>query len=175
MSKIKFIFREFWLSYLLSLSNAYTFCQWRVKYYRKLGYAIGQNTSISPNVRIIGKFAMGDRSSLAQNVSVSGGQEGVIIGKNVMVAPNCVIVAFNHGISDTNTPMIDQPCIERPIVIEDDVWIGANCTICAGVTIGTGSVITANSAVIRDVPPFSLAGGVPAKVIKSRLSTSNSI
>ena len=59
---------------------------------------------------------------------------------------------------------------DAPVVIEDDVWCGANVTILKGVTIGRGSVIAAGSVVTRSIPPYSIAGGVPARVIKKRFS-----
>ena len=64
--------------------------------------------------------------------------------------------------------MIMQPYDLQPIVIDDDVWIGSNCTITAGVHIGTGSIVGANSVVTKDVPPYSIVGGVPATVIGTR-------
>ena len=85
-----------------------------------------------------------------------------------MIAPGCCIVAFDHGMEVGTIPMIKQPLIEQAICIEDDVWIAANCTITKGVTIGTGSIIGANSVVTKDIAPYSIMGGVPAKLIKMR-------
>lgn len=113
---------------------------------------------------------MGEGSSIAQNYTISGESAGVFIGKNVMIAPNVVIVAFNHGFEDIETPMVKQENTEGPILIEDNVWIASNCTIGKGVRIGTGSIIAANSCVNKDIPDYSFAGGVPAKVIRSRKS-----
>lgn len=62
-----------------------------------------------------------------------------------------------------------QDCFDGDIIIEDDVWLGHSVTVCAGVTIGRGSVIGAGAVVTRDVPPYSIAVGAPAKVIKSRI------
>ena len=140
----------------------------RVKYYNRRGCHIHKYVSISSNVRIKGRFEMGEGSSIAQNCSISGETAGVFIGKNVMIAPNVVIVAFNHGFSDTTTPMAFQPFTEESIYIEDDVWISSNCSVAKGVRIGRGSIIGANSFVNKDVPPYSIMGGVPAKLISSR-------
>ena len=85
-----------------------------------------------------------------------------------MIAPGCIFVAFDHGFDRFDIPMNQQPFTEAPIIIEDDVWIGANCTITKGVRIQTGSIVAANSVVTKDVLPFSIVGGVPAKLIKSR-------
>ncbi|WP_087492270.1 acyltransferase [Winogradskyella sp. PC-19] len=169
MKRILFLFDALWHSFLLVLPGTYAFCKMRVKYYKRKGALIGKNSSISPNVRITGKFQMGNNSSIAQNCTISGSESGIIIGDDVMVAPNCVLVAFNHGYGDIDTPMVKQKNIEKKIVVEDNVWISANCTISAGVKIGKGSIIAANSFVNKDVATYSIVGGVPAKLIKSRL------
>jgi acetyltransferase-like isoleucine patch superfamily enzyme len=111
---------------------------------------------------------MGYGSSIAQNCSIASEHSGVVIGKNVMMAPNAVIVDFNHGFSSTKIPMVIQSNESKKVIIEDDVWIASNCTIGKGVKIGRGSIISANSLVNKDVDPFSIFGGVPAKLIKHR-------
>jgi acetyltransferase-like isoleucine patch superfamily enzyme len=92
------------------------------------------------------------------------------IGNYVMVGPNTTMVAQNHVVSDWSKPMIfNKNYIRKNIVIEDDVWIGANVTILAGVTIKRGSVIGAGSVVTKDVEPYSIYAGIPAKKIRDRL------
>lgn len=113
---------------------------------------------------------MGQNSSIAHNCTISGENVGIRIGQNVMIAPNVVIIAFNHGFKNLDIPMTLQGKVEEPILIEDDVWISANCTITKGVKIGKGSIIGSNSMVNKDIPPYSVVGGVPAKIIKSRIS-----
>ena len=166
MIKVKLAFSSLWFSILMFLPDEYS--RFRVSYYNRRGSRIHKRTSISPNVRIRGLFEMGEGSSIAQNTSISGESAGVFIGKNVMIAPNVIIVAFNHGFDDLKTPMVNQKNTQAKIVIEDDVWIGSNCTISKGVYIGQGSIIGANSFVNKSVPPFSIVAGVPAKVIKKR-------
>lgn len=98
------------------------------------------------------------------------GGSGVKIGNNVMIAPHCMIASGNHDFKQTKVPMRFAESITKgPIIIEDNVWIGANSTITDGVVIGKDSVIAANSVVTRDVPPHSIVGGVPAKVIGMRV------
>ena len=154
---------------VLSLPNA--FSKYRVRYWRKRGYAIAPKAFIARNVVLQGKISIGEGTSIAENCSFSGSNAGITIGRKVMIAPNCVIVAFDHGNSDLDTPMIDQPYVEAPIVIEDDVWIAANSTIKKGVRLGHGCIVGANSLVTKNVEPYAIVGGVPAKVLKSRKHT----
>jgi acetyltransferase-like isoleucine patch superfamily enzyme len=167
LKKIKLAFSSLWFSFLMFLPDE--FSKFRVQHYNRNGCKIHRITSISPNVRIRGNFEMGRGSSIAQNCSITGEKVGVFIGENVMIAPNVVIIAFNHGFEDLKIPMVKQINSEAPIIIEDDVWIASNCTIGKGVRIGKGAIIAANSFVNKDVPAYSIFGGVPAKVIKSRL------
>lgn len=86
----------------------------------------------------------------------------ITIGNGAYIGPNANLVTINHDI-DPDKRHITY-C--KPIVLEDNVWIGAGATVLPGVTIGEGSVIGAGSVVTRDVPPMTVAGGVPARVIK---------
>lgn len=166
MNKITQAFSSLWFAFLLFLPDE--FSKLRVRYYNKKGCKINYNSYISSNVRIRGKFEMGYGSSIAQNCSISGEKAGIFIGDNVMIAPNVVIVAFNHGFENMEVPMVKQNKTEAPVIIENNVWISSNCTINKGIRIGEGSIIGANSFVNKDIPPYSVAGGVPAKLIRSR-------
>lgn len=166
LKKIKLLYSSLHYAFLMSMPQ--DFSKFRVKYYNKKGCRIDESVQISPNVRIIGNLEIGSDSSIAQNCSISGENVGIIIGKNVMIAPNVVIVAFSHGYEDIEVPMSKQKNIEDAVIIEDDVWIASNCTIAKGVRIGKGSIIGANSFVNKNVPPYSIFGGVPAKFIRSR-------
>ncbi|ALI99885.1 acyltransferase [Rufibacter tibetensis] len=90
----------------------------------------------------------------------------VTIGNNVIIAQHVVISGLNHGYENVLVPIKDQPCTTAEIVIEDDCWIGANAVITAGVRIGKHSVVAAGSVVTKDVPPFSVVGGNPARILK---------
>lgn len=90
------------------------------------------------------------------------------IGNDVIIGPYVAIVSTNHQYEDVNTPVAQQPLTTGEIVIEDDVWIGAHVTIAQNVRIGAHSIIGANSFVNKNVPPYSIVAGAPAKVIKSR-------
>lgn len=95
-------------------------------------------------------------------------QEGFEIGDNVRIAAQVVIIPMNHIYEDPDTPIWKQGIRAKGIKIEDDVWIGAGAKILDGVTIGKGSVIGAGAVVTDDIPPYSVAVGVPARVIKKR-------
>ncbi len=91
----------------------------------------------------------------------------IVLGDNVMLGPGVKMFAFNHGMA-RNQAMQNQPVTEADIIVGNDVWIGANAVILAGVKIGDGCVIAAGAVVTRDLPPYSIAGGVPAKALKER-------
>jgi len=92
----------------------------------------------------------------------------IVLGKNVILGPYVQMIAFNHGIKEISVPIVEQEYTEDDIIIEDNVWIGAGAIILAGVKIGKGTVIASGSVVTKNLPPNSICGGVPAKVIKYR-------
>lgn len=106
------------------------------------------------------------KDSLVGEYSVIRGQGGVTLGDRVYTSPFSQIIAVNHVFDDPNRPFIEQGITAQGITIEDDVWIGSGAVITDGVTIGRGSVIAAGAVVTKDIPPHTVAGGVPARVIK---------
>lgn len=88
----------------------------------------------------------------------------IILGKNCQIGPNVSFETASHEIEITNN---FRKTIIKPIIVNDKVWIGANCLILQGVTIGEGAIIAAGAVVNRDIPPQTLFGGIPAKFIKS--------
>lgn len=91
----------------------------------------------------------------------------IIIGDHVMIGPKTVIWGRDHGMA-LGSPMKSQPHNRKPIIIGDDVWIGASVTILKGVTVGRGSVVGAGSVVTKDVPEYAIVAGNPARLIKYR-------
>lgn len=106
---------------------------------------IGNHTRVGLHNTIIGPVTIGDHVNLAQGITVT---------------------ALNHNFADTDKSIDEQGISTSPIVIEDDIWIGANAVVLPGVTIGHHSVVAAGAVVTKDVPPHSLVAGVPAKIIR---------
>lgn len=100
--------------------------------------------------------------------SVIGCNESISIGENVMIAQAVTIRDTDHKFSDVDRPMIDQGIESTPVIIEDDVWIGHGASVLRGVKIGTGAIVAAGAVVTKDVRPFSIVGGVPAREISFR-------
>lgn len=131
-------------------------------------HCFAKSCFIARDVFVLGISGMGEESSVSNNCLPGGSTAGIRIGTKAMIAPNCVLVAFDHEYCGLSVPMIDQPFVDTPIAIEDDVWIGANSTITAGMRLGKGCIVGANSCVTKDVEPYTIVGGVPARVIGSR-------
>ena len=130
------------------------------------------------------KFYLGENSTIEDYSTINNGVGDVIIGNrtrigisNILIGPvrigndisfaqHIVLSGLNHGYKDVTVSPSYQNVSTSEIVVEDDVWIGANCVVIAGVTIGKHSVIAAGSVVTKNIPPFSLAVGNPARVIK---------
>ena len=110
---------------------------------------------------------MGNNSSIGP-YSYIGCSGYIEIGDNVMISPRVSIYSENHNFDDIHLPMIEQGVTRSFVKIEDDCWIAANSIILAGVTVGKGAVVAAGSVVTKDVPPFSVVAGNPAKVVKAR-------
>jgi len=104
--------------------------------------------------------------SLIGEYNVLRGQGGVTIGDRVYTAPLVQMLAVNHVYDDPRRPMMEQGITAEGITIEDDVWIGAGAIITDGVTIGKGAVVAAGAVVTQDVPPRTVVGGVPARILK---------
>lgn len=114
-------------------------------------------------------ISLGNRSNLGINCRVRGPLQ---IGDDVMMGPDVTILGPSHCHERTDIPMIEQGSQEPKLtVIGDDVWIGARAIILNGVRIGRGVIIAAGAVVTKDIPDYTIAGGVPAKVIKSRIQS----
>jgi acetyltransferase-like isoleucine patch superfamily enzyme len=136
-----------------------------LKEFRKGHLSIGPFTSIRYPWNII----IGTHTHIGRNTGLSCIREGcLIIGSNVMIAPYCMLTSTVHNNADLDMPMQVQGLSSKMTIIEDDVWIGWNSIILPGVKIGRGAIIAASSVVTKDVAPFMVAAGNPARIIKAR-------
>ena len=111
----------------------------------------------------VGDVTIGDHTRVGIHCTVIG---PVCIGNHVNLAQGITVTALNHNFADSNRKIDEQGISTKPVVIGDDVWIGANAVILPGVTIGRHVVVAAGAVVTKDVPDYSLVAGVPAKEIK---------
>ena len=106
------------------------------------------------------------RDSLIGELNVLRGQGGITIGDRVYTSPLVQMLAVNHVFDDPSTPMVNQGITAQGIIIEDDAWIGAGAVITDGVKVGRHAVVAAGSVVTRDVAPYTVVAGAPAKFIR---------
>jgi maltose O-acetyltransferase len=139
-------------------------------YYSQLMAQAGVGLSISDGVRINNPrmVTVGDHCYLGAGVQFYPWNERIIIGNNVLIAAGVRMITRKHGFADVDLPMSAQGYTNAPIVIEDDVWIGFQAIILPGVTVGRGSIVGAGAVVTRDVEPYTIVGGVPARLIRKR-------
>jgi len=111
----------------------------------------------------VGNVLIGHHTLIGMSNTIIG---PVTIGNNVIMAQNIVVSALNHEYRDVSQPIHAQPILTAPVIIEDDCWIAANAVVTAGTTIGKHSVVAAGAVVTKSIPPYSVAVGNPARVIK---------
>ncbi|CAN5154410.1 acyltransferase [soil metagenome] len=123
---------------------------------------IDTNISLTPTP----KLTMGNRVHIGA-YSMIIAANNIEIGNNVLMSERVIILDHIHDYTDVKKAVIDQPIVSKgKIVLEDDCFIGANAVIMENIRIGKHAVVGANSVVTKDVPPFSVVAGIPAKVIK---------
>lgn len=145
---------------------------------RKTFYEYGRNVRIPAGCTFSGceNITVGNSVYFGVNTCVLTTRARLILGNNIMFGPGVTIVTGNHRIDVIGKYMCDitdadkRPEDDQDVIIEDDVWIGANATILKGVTIGRGSVVAAGAVVTKSSPPYSVIGGVPAKKISDRFT-----
>jgi acetyltransferase-like isoleucine patch superfamily enzyme len=127
----------------------------------------GDNVMIGKNVIIRNwkNLEIGSHSAINANCYIDA-LGGITIGDNVGIGHNTSILSFNHVWNNQNMPISQNELGIKPVVIDDDVWIGAGCRILSGTTISTRSVIAAGAVVNKDCESNTLYGGIPAKPIK---------
>lgn len=130
------------------------------------GFFLGKSSVIEDYAIInnaVGEITIGNSTRIGMGNTIIG---PVMIGNNVILAQNVVLSALNHNFEDVLTTINQQGVKTDQIIIEKNVWIGANTSILAGVHIGEHVVVGAGSVVTKDIPSFSVVVGNPAKIIK---------
>ena len=133
--------------------------------------SIGCNCSITRNSSIYARNAIleiGNNFSLNSNSTIGADKGEIYIGNDVIIAQNVVLRAADHNHESVDMPINKQGHIPGKITIRDGVWIGANSVITKNVIIGAKSIVAAGSVVTKDIPPYVIVGGVPAKLIRKR-------
>lgn len=165
--------------YKLSLIPSYIWdAIWSPIWKRSMKYC-GKDVYLRPmssDIKGIENLSVGDGTSIPKDSVIYCTDAPLTIGKKVVFGPRPTIITGDHRIDIIGKYMIDVTVEEKlpendmPVVIEDDVWCGANVTILKGVTIGRGSVVAAGAVVTKSFSPYSVIGGVPAKLLKMRFT-----
>jgi acetyltransferase-like isoleucine patch superfamily enzyme len=139
------------------------------------GVSLGANVMIGPYSVLVGAplFNLGEGIRMGANSAVGaysflGSSGPITIGENVIMGQHVSFHPENHNVERTDVPIRDQATTRLGIVVEDDVWVGANVTFLDGARVGRGSVIGAGAVVRGEIPPWSVAVGVPARVVRTR-------
>lgn len=149
-------------------SSSHTLTKGRVRSFfgKRIMKSYGHNVNIERGATFSRKTIIGNNSGIGENCRLQG---TVTIGDNVMMGQDVLIFTSNHSFERTDIPMQEQGYQgEKPVVIGNDVWIGARAIVLPGVTVGDGCIIGAGSVVTKDVPPYTIIGGNPARVLKER-------
>lgn len=127
---------------------------------------LGRDTVVQDWFRVTNpeNVSIGSHCNFAEGVFITGGG-GVTIGDYVGLGPDVKIWSVNHRFQDPDTPWLKQGWDKEPVVIEDDVWLGANCFVMPGVTIGKGAIVSAGTVLMKSVPPYAIVAGNPGRVI----------
>jgi len=132
--------------------------------------SFGERCQIHPGTMFLpygGHIRFGDDCTVNPYTMVYG-HGGLEVGDGVRIAAHCVIIPSDHVMDDPEVPIFQQGVVARGIQIGDGVWIGCRAVILDGVRVGEGSVIAAGAVVKNDVEPYTIVGGVPAKLLKRR-------
>ncbi len=186
LNKIKLIWKRRKFKQIAEVGDNLLLCPRSNIFSLKGNIKIGNNCLVYGTLYSMddGKITIGSNTCIFEN-SFIGSQENIVIG-------NCVIISNNVKIYDNNNHPTDpevrhKMCMDGfvgdawtwkhstilPTIIEDDVWIGERSTILKGVTIGRGSIVASNSVVTKDVPPYSIVAGNPARIVKESIGHEN--
>jgi maltose O-acetyltransferase len=169
MKKLFLIFYSSVLKNVPGSSRRSIGCKIRRVFFKKYSKKFGAGSIVMPGVTVanLGNLSVGDNSGLGLNACINS-IDKVSIGDRVLMGPEVMIFTADHKWCDDEKTYYGKGEITAPVSIEDDVWIGARVIILKGVTIGKGATVAAGSVVTKDVSPYDIVGGVPAKYIKNK-------
>lgn len=166
-----------WGGVKFCLSIPYMIDKIQSYFYKNCFRSCGKNVYLRPmssDLKGLGNMVIGNNVSIPKHSTFYSTEAILTIKDNVIFGPNPTIITGDHRIDVVGVPIIDShdklPENDMVVTIEEDVWTGANIVILKGVTIGRGSVIAAGAVVNKSCPPYSIIGGVPARVLKYRFS-----
>lgn len=155
------------------ITSGFVFIGRRVELYARPGYAqliLGRWVHVGDENRLRvheGTLTVGDKCVFGRDNTINTYLD-IEIGEGCIIADWVYICDFDHVFEDVTFPIKDQGLIKSPVRIGPDCWVGTKVTVTRGTFVGPGSVLAANAVVREDVPPMSVVGGVPAKIIKNR-------
>ena len=140
--------------------------KWRLFWAKKIVKSCGKNVNFERFCSFTPGLSVGDNSGIGIRASING---PVSIGNDVMMGPEVIVYTTRHRDARIDIPMREQGmCEVAPVIIGNDVWIGGRVIILPGVTIGDGCIIGAGAVVSKNIPPYSVAVGVQARVVRYR-------
>jgi maltose O-acetyltransferase len=133
---------------------------------RHFFFSLGKGNTFYSGLRVTSphKVSIGSNCNFDHGVFITGGG-GVQIGDWVGFGPDVKVWSVNHRFDDPDTPWLLQGWKSKPVVIDDDVWLGANVFVMPGVTIGKGAIVSACALIDRSIPPYAIVAGNPCRVV----------
>lgn len=175
IEKSKLIFSEvvggvFSLVFIKAVCSSFAyFLHEHVIWRKKINHVGEYRVHSRASIRNANNIYFGENVRITMDCCIWAGEKSkIVFGDNVLVGPGVKMMSTNHGTIKGAGPMVYQDRVEADINVGSDVWIGSNAVILKGVTIGEGAIIAAGAVVTKDVEPYAIVGGVPAKFIKSR-------
>ncbi len=144
--------------------------RFKTELYRRLVGKMGHNCTIKGQLQKPENIYLGDNVRLGERSVLSTHEAKIRVGDYTIMGTDVTVVSQTHVYDRTDVPIIKQGVRCEDITIGKDCWIGNGCAILCGVTIGDGTVVGAGAVVTKDLKPYSVYGGIPAKLIKKRLS-----
>jgi len=175
MESMRFLQRHFvpgWMASIYFLLKSRSLVSTKANVQLSSYISLGKATKVKPYAVIQttdGRISIGNNCALNNFVQIATVSGEISIGDWVRIGPNVVILGSSRNFGDRNTLICEQGYTDKGLIIEDDVLIGAGAVILSGCRIGKGAVIGAGSVVNKDVPAYSVVGGVPARIIGERV------